>query len=54
MPKSLSHIYVNSYKGPISEKLQYYGSLDEEKISVDKMKQSSIKISCSVRLPVPL
>jgi hypothetical protein len=40
---SLSPICVNSYKGPISEKLQNYGSLDEEKISVDKIKQLSIK-----------
>jgi hypothetical protein len=31
---SLSHICVNSYKGPISEKLQYYGSSDEKKIGV--------------------
>lgn len=41
---SLSPICVNSCKGPISEKLQNYGSLDEEKISVDKIKQSSIKM----------
>jgi hypothetical protein len=40
---SLSPICVNSCEGPIIEKLQNYGSLDEEKISVDKIKQSSIK-----------
>jgi hypothetical protein len=40
---SLSPICVNSCEEPIIEKLQNYGSLDEEKISVDKIKQSSIK-----------
>ncbi|KAE8036921.1 hypothetical protein FH972_009553 [Carpinus fangiana] len=40
---NLSPICVNSCEGPIIEKLQNYGSLDEEKISVNKIKQSSIK-----------
>lgn len=39
---SLSSIRVNSCTRPISEKLQNYGSLDEGKISVNKIKQSPI------------